>query len=177
VAQNFGKTVGVPLAFFKKNWVKNFLLNFLRLRVKIVLGELKMVFFVIGCLFYRIISSISGISNLGLSLGSPIREIFHHPGLFKFDRVNNRHRFEPFLVSLTRIQSSEHKDLTKNLGPKFWKNRRVPLAFLKKLSQKLFVEFFTFEGLNCFRGTKKDDFRRRLLFFFYLSRQKVEYQI
>jgi len=66
-------------------------------------------------------------SSIKFTPSSP--ELFHPPGLFKVDKVANKHWYWSFLMSLNQIQFLEAIDREKKLGQKIEKKT---LAFLKK---------------------------------------------
>jgi len=72
------------------------------------------------------------ILRLPLQPSSP--ELFHPPGLFKIDKLTNRHWFKDFSVSLNQIQAPKPIESKKKFGGQ--KFEKIPL---KKIEPKLFV--------------------------------------
>jgi len=75
-----------------------------------------MMFSAVGCSLRCFIASKSRTKNSYPAFQPPGRELTPDP--FKIDKLSNKHRFHPFLLSLNQTQSLKRKDPTKKFGRK-----------------------------------------------------------
>jgi len=142
--------------------------------IGIVLGEVKMMFTIIGSSFRQYIAPKIQYEIHAFPCNLPLPNSSTHP-------VNSKSTDRAicvgsnfFLVSLNQIQSSKAVDSKNKKRSKKLKNLGVPLVLFLNFEPKFFVEFLTFDSWKYLGGNKNYVYRRPIAYFVHLSRQKVE---